>query len=221
MIDNILTTISLFGNELLDSGAFLELISRFAVNLLFAFIVIRLIYYKATRNTEFLFSIFLVNVTVFFICILLGGVKVKMGFAFGLFAIFSILRYRTEAIPIKAMTFLFIAITIAVINSLTSNKISIAEIMFANIAITILSYLLEKIWLNKRTISKRVTYEKIDLIVPGKREELIADLEKRTGLEITDIEIISIDFLRDVANINVFYNQSDKSIDTIIEESAR
>ena len=221
MIDNILTNISLFGNELLDSGAFLELISRFAVNLLFAFIVIRLIYYKATRNTEFLFSIFLVNVTVFFICILLGGVKVKMGFAFGLFAIFSILRYRTEAIPIKAMTFLFIAITIAVINSLTSNKISIAEIMFANIAITILSYLLEKIWLNKRTISKRVTYEKIDLIVPEKREELIADLEKRTGLEITDIEIISIDFLRDVANITVFYNQSDKSIDTIIEESAR
>lgn len=202
--------IELFGNALWDSKGLGELVFRFAMNFMFAFVVIRLIYYKATKSTEFLFSIFLVNVTVFFICILLGSVKVKMGFAFGLFAIFSILRYRTEAIPVKAMTFLFIGITLAVLNSLTSNKISFAELIFANLMITLLSYILETIWLENQEISKKIIYEKIENIKPENEAALLADLKDRTGLEIKRAEISSIDFLRDTANVTIYYDNPEK-----------
>lgn len=203
----VLEGMELFGNELLNLSSLGELFFRFCLNFAFAFVIIRLIYYKATKDTEFLFSIFLVNVTVFFICILLGSVKVKMGFAFGLFAIFSILRYRTEAIPIKAMTFLFIAITIAVLNSLTSNKISFSELLFANAMIVLLSYILEGVWLENQEQSKKIVYEVIENIKPENRAVLTQDLESRTGLTIKRLEINNIDFLRDVANITIYYDE--------------
>ena len=203
----VLEGMELFGNELLNLSSLGELFFRFCLNFAFAFVIIRLIYYKATKDTEFLFSIFLVNVTVFFICILLGSVKVKMGFAFGLFAIFSILRYRTEAIPIKAMTFLFIAITIAVLNSLTSNKISFSELLFANAMIVILSYILEGVWLENQEQSKKIVYEVIENIKPENRAVLTQDLESRTGLTIKRLEINNIDFLRDIANITIYYDE--------------
>lgn len=199
--------IEIFGNQLWSTSGMGELIFRFCMNFIFAFAIIRLIYYKATKDTEFLFSIFLVNITVFFICILLGSVKVKMGFAFGLFAIFSILRYRTEAIPIKAMTFLFISITVAVLNSLTSNKLSFAELLFANFTIVILSYILESIWLENQQTSKKVVYEVIENIKPENEHLLIADLKNRTGIDIKKVDINSIDFLKDTANLVIHYDE--------------
>ena len=122
-----------------------------------------------------------------------------------LFAIFGIIRYRTDPIAIKEMTYLFLVIGISVVNALANKKISHAEVIFANLLIVFVTYGMERIWLLKHEIRKNITYEKIELVVPEKREELIADLKARTGLNISRIEIRRIDFLKDIANIRIFY----------------
>ena len=195
----------ILGMPLLDMDSLKLLFFRFGINILFAFVVIRLIYYRVNRNREFLFSLFLVNITVFFICIILMNVKIKTGVAFGLFAIFSILRYRTLPIPIKEISFLFVIITIAVINSFTSKKISLAEIIAANTLIIVATYILEKIWLKNKLSKKLVIYEKIELIKANKEEALLNDLMERTGIEIVKYEVQNINFLRDTADIVIYY----------------
>ena len=137
--------------------------------------------------------------------ILLDNVKLELGFALGLFAIFGIIRYRTDPIPIKEMTYLFLVIGISVINALANKKISYLELVFANFFIIGITYGLEKIWLVKHESRKNISYEKIELIKPDKREELLLDLKERTGIDIIRIEIGRIDFLRDTVNIRIFY----------------
>jgi hypothetical protein len=154
----------------------------------------------------------LISVLVFLLCFLLENVKLQLGFAFGLFAIFGILRYRTFAIPIKEMTYLFLLIGISVINALANKKISWAELVFTNLALAFLVYGLEKLWLLKHESSKQITYEKIDMIHPQKRSELIKDLEERTGLKINRIDIGRIDFLRDTARLIIYYYEEDYRI---------
>ena len=205
--------LSVFGSPLLDPESLKSLIFKFGVNILFAFIVIRLIYYRVNRNREFLFSLFLVNITVFFICIILMNVKIKTGVAFGLFAIFSILRFRTTPIPIKEMSFLFVIITIAVINSFTSKKISFAEIVAANIIIIIATYLLERVWLMNKLSNKLIIYEKIELIKGNQHQALIEDLRERTGIDIVKYEIRDINFLRDTAEILIYYKDDELKLD--------
>ena len=146
---------------------------------------------------------------VFILCILLDNVKLELGFALGLFAIFGIIRYRTDPIPIKEMTYLFLVIGVSVLNALANKKISHAELLLGNFLIIAITYGLEKIWLLKHETRKNITYEKIELIVPERREELIADLSQRTGLDIIRIEIRRIDFLKDTANIRIFYYEED------------
>ena len=151
----------------------------------------------------------MISLTVFILCILLDNVKLELGFALGLFAIFGIIRYRTDPIPIKEMTYLFLVIGVSVLNFLANKKISHAELLLGNFLIIAITYGLEKIWLLKHETRKNITYEKIELIVPERREELIADLSKRTGLDIIRIEIRRIDFLKDTANIRIFYYEED------------
>jgi hypothetical protein len=143
---------------------------------------------------------------------LLESVKLQLGFAFGLFAIFGIIRYRTLSIPIKEMTYLFILIGISVINALANKKISWAELVFTNMAIVFLVFGLERLWLLKHESSKQVVFEKIDLIQPQKREELIRELETRTGLKINRIDVGRIDYLRDTAKIIIYYFEEDNRI---------
>jgi hypothetical protein len=143
---------------------------------------------------------------IFLLCFLLNSVKLQIGFALGLFAIFGIIRYRTDSISIKDMTFLFIVIGISVINALANKKISYAELFFTNLIIIALVWLMEKIWLVNKEGKKIVEYEKIALIKPEKEAELIADLRLRTGLDVTRVEIGKIDFLRDTARIRIFFN---------------
>ena len=145
------------------------------------------------------------GIVVFFVCILLANVKLRLGFALGLFAIFSLLRYRTDPIPIKEMTYLFIIIGVAVINSLATKKVSYVELLFTNFAIVAVTYGLEKIWLLKRESRKTIIYENIELIKPENHHLLIEDLKKRTGLNIHRIEIGRINYLRDVARVRAFY----------------
>jgi hypothetical protein len=142
-------------------------------------------------------------------------VKLEMGFALGLFAVFGIIRYRTDAIPIKEMTYLFIVIGMSVMNALINKKISVVELVFANVAILALTYGLEHVWLLRHESQKLVVYEKITLIQKGRREELVADLEERTGIKINRVEIGKIDFLRDTVMIKIYFyeDQQDGHID--------
>ena len=200
--------IKLLGNKLIDFSDFYELFIRLFLNLVVAIIVIGLIYYKTHKKREYVFGFFLLNLLVFLICILLNSLKLKLGFALGLFAIFSILRYRTSIIPVREMTYFFIVIALGVINALAEKKISYAEILFANAVIIVITYFLEKHKLFKREIYQIITYEKIELIKPEYRKELLEDLYQRTGIEIRRIEIDEIDFLKDVAILKIYYNEN-------------
>src|SRR5690554_6827032 len=132
MIEVLLLKIPILGSKIIDFDSFFEMVIRFSINLIVAFIVIRKIYYPIHKRKDYLFTYFLFNILIFFVCILLNGVKLKLGFAFGLFAIFGILRYRTEQLPIKEMTYLFMIIAIAIVNSLSDAKVSLAELLLVN-----------------------------------------------------------------------------------------
>jgi hypothetical protein len=141
----------------------------------------------------------------------LKKLDIDTGMGLGLFAIFGIIRYRTDAIEIKEMTYLFLIIGLSVVNSLTSNKISIAEMLVINCTVIFMTYLLENVWLIKHETRKIITYDRIDLITPEKQQEMMADLELRTGLKINRVEIGKVDFLRDVAQVMIFYYTSDQN----------
>lgn len=201
----------IFGSPLFDAQDFYELVFRFLINFSVAFVIIRMIYYPISQRKDYLFTYIMFNVLIFFVSFLMSSVKLQLGFAFGLFAVFGILRYRTEALPIKEMTYLFIVITVAVINALANKKISIAEILFTNLFIIGLTYGLERVWLLRHESRKGIIYEKIEMIRPENHEALMADLKERTGLQITRFEIGRVDFLRDVANIRIFYYEDQDS----------
>jgi hypothetical protein len=193
------------GMNLVDFSDLTDLLIRFLFNALVLFVLIRFIYYVISRRKDYLFTFYLLGTMVFLICYLLSSVKLQLGFALGLFAIFGILRYRTVQVPIREMSYLFAVIGLSVINSLANKKISFLELLFTNIAVIVVILILEKITILKHEVSKRIVYEKIELIVPEKREELIADLEKRTGLKIHRVEIGRINFLQDTARIQIYY----------------
>ena len=197
------------GTPLWDSEDFLKLLIKGSFNLGIVILIVRYIYYPATKNKDYLFTFLLISLTVFLLCILLDSVKLQLGFALGLFAIFGIIRYRTDPIPIKEMTYLFLVIGISVVNALANKKISYAELVFANFLIVFVTYGMEKIWLLRHESRKNIIYEKIELIKPERREELIEDLKERTGIDIIRVEIRRIDFLRDVANVRIFYYEED------------
>jgi hypothetical protein len=146
------------------------------------------------------------------LCYLLANVKLQLGFALGLFAIFGIIRYRTNAMPIREMTYLFLVIGISIINSLADTKTSVAEVLFTNLIILFFTFGFEKLWLLRHEVSRLINYEKIDLIKPEKHNELIADLQQRTGIQKIDrIEIGKIDFLKDTCLITIYYEDNSKS----------
>jgi hypothetical protein len=139
-------------------------------------------------------------------------VKLELGFALGLFAIFGIIRYRTLQIPIKEMTYLFLVIGISVINALANKKVSYAELLFTNMVLIVLTYALESLMSLRHESVKAINYEKIELIKTGNRAELILDFEERYGIKINRIEIGKIDFLRDTARINIYYFENNNRI---------
>lgn len=173
-----------------------------ALNILALFVILRLIYLPNYGNKDFMFTFFLFNIVVFLLTYLLNHIKISMGAAFGLFAIFSMLRYRTEDISTKDMTYLFVVIAIGLIGAIKLEYYEQAAIY----GVIILSvYALDGNILMKREYSKLITYENIELIQPDKRELLITDLKNRTGLNIHRISITKIDFLQDAAVIRVYY----------------
>ena len=187
------------------SSELLNLIIRFGFNLSIAFIIIKLIYQRNhTNNLDFVFTYFMFNSLIFFFAFLLSNITINMGFAFGLFAVFAILRYRTDPIPIKEMTYLFIVITIGVINALSGAEVSYAALLFTNIALVGLTYVLETYWQNNTLILRTVEYEIIENIKPENHEKLRLDLENRIGMPIIKFEIHRINFLRDTVRISIY-----------------
>jgi len=187
------------------SPELLNLIIRFGFNILVVFIIVKLIYQPNNpNNLDFVFSYFMFNTLIFFFAFLLATITINIGFAFGMFAVFAILRYRTNPIAIKEMTYLFTVITIGVINALSGSEASYSTLLFTNIIIIVLTYTLERYWQYNMLISHTIEYEIIENIKPENHEKLLLDLETRIGMPILKFEIERINFLRDTVRINIY-----------------
>ncbi|GAF01603.1 DUF4956 domain-containing protein [Saccharicrinis fermentans] len=192
--------------KIINVSDFTELLVRFAFNTILLFLVVHFMYARNSRRKDFYFSYLSIGVIVFLLSFLLNSVKLELGFALGLFAIFGIIRYRTDAIPIKEMTYLFIVIGISVINALANKKVSYAELIITNFVIVFGLWVLEKRLMLKQEGSVRLVYEKIENIHALKSDILLQDLKDRTGIQIKRYEIQKIDFLKDVAEIILYFN---------------
>jgi len=203
--------------KLANWGDFLDLFTRFSFNFIIILIIARGLYYAKARRKDYLFTFIVISVVTFILCFTLNNVKLQLGFAFGLFAVFGIIRYRTDTMPIKEMSYLFLIIGISLINSLTNKKVSYVELLFVNLIVIAIVYVLEYLWLLKHETRQVIFYERIDLIAPDKRAELKADLEKRTGLKISRIELGKINFLKDVVKITIYYFESENVVNMSAE----
>ena len=206
---NELTQLTIFGIQVINPHDFGHLILKLAIDLIFVLIIIRFIFYPVYRERSYVFTTILINITIFLICFLLGSLNLKIGFAFGLFAVFSIIRYRTEQIPIRKMTYMFTVIIVAVLNALSDENISYAELVLANMVIVMAVLILEKNIFIARENTRVITYEKIELIKPQNYKKLIADLKERTGLNIIKADIVTINFLNDTAQLKILYQCPD------------
>lgn len=214
--DNSAYATGFLGSPLFDPDALLQLFVRFGFNMLICWIIIRFFYYRKNERKDFIFTFTLFSVTIFLLIFLLNSVRLQIGMGLGLFAIFGILRYRTEQVSVREMTYLFAIIGISVINGLATSM-SYAVLLAANLMFLVTTMLESRI-ISKKTSSKIILYENIKLIVPNRYEELKADLEIRTGLSIINIEVGHIDFLKDVAFLKVVYalgKNETNSIDTM------
>jgi len=183
----------------------LNLISRFSFNFIIVFIIIKIIYNRNnSKNDDFVFTYFMFNALIFFFAYILGNITINLGFAFGLFAVFAILRYRTDTIPIKEMTYLFIVITIGVINALSGSTVSFEILLIANLIITLMAYVLENFWQSHYLITRTIIYENGENIKPENHKELLSELNNNTGFNIEKFEIESINFRRGAARIKIF-----------------
>jgi hypothetical protein len=184
-----------------------KLVVRFVFNLIFVFLVVVWSYFPREKKNQYVFTFILLNVLVFFICFTLKKLDLGIGIGLGLFAIFGIIRYRTDTIKVKEMTYLFIVIGIAVINALSNKKTSYAELMFVNVTVVATTMIMEQ-FLARRNLklpTQSMTYDKLDLLFPARREELLADLVSRTGLNAKEVKISKIDLKNGTASISVAY----------------
>jgi cation transport ATPase len=210
---NIITNGPTFlGVNIMDDD-FYKLAFRFLFNLIILTIVIRFIYYVKTPRRNYVFTFYMISIISFVIVFALKKLDIDTGMGLGLFAIFGIIRYRTLPLRVREMTYLFIAIGLSVVNGLSGKQVSYAELVFINLIVVLIVYLMDtKLLVNLET-SKSILYEKIENIKPQNAELLKQDLEERTGLKINRVEVGKIDFLKDVADVKIFY------YDTAINES--
>ena len=190
-----------------------QLLVRFVFNDVVTGAIVGFLYYPKCRRRDYSFTFMLISISIFMMIFLLGSVKVKIGFALGLFAIFGIIRYRTESMPVREMTYLFVIIALSVINAL-SITFSWAELFATNLLFFFSVMVTEwSKWL-RHVSTKTIKYDRIELITPEHRQELIADLTQRTGLNILKVEIGDLDFLKDMAIIRISYEPENNDINT-------
>lgn len=214
---NSISDITLFGIQLINVPGLVEMFARFVLNTIFAFTIINFFYYPRSHRRDYYFTFLLLSVSIFMMLYLMDGSKIKIGAALGLFAVFGIIRYRTESIPIREMTYLFFVVAISVINGIAA-KLSLVELLAANMLFVVVVAVAESNRFVKRMGCKYVRYDNIKLITPQKRAELIEDLSNRTGLNVLRVEVGSIDFMNDTALIKMYYvskNESENDVDTM------
>lgn len=180
---------------------------RFLLNMVFVFILIQFFYYRKSRRLDYYFTFVLISISIFFLIYLLGSVKIKVGMALGLFAIFGIIRYRTETVPVREMTYIFVIISLSVINAIALN-LSYAEILATNLIYVISVWVVESFRGLRHLSSKLILYDRVDNIQPEQREELLEDLRIRTGLNIVRVEVGAINFMQDTVMLKVYYESS-------------
>ncbi len=203
------------GVPIFEADSIYNLLLRFAFNLIAGWILIHFAYFRRSHRRDYYLTFMLFSTTMFLMIFLMENVKLQIGFTLGLFAIFGMIRYRTETVPVREMTYLFVIIGLSVINGLAMT-VSYAEIVLTNVLLIGLCFLLEWLIGRKQLSEKLILYEKIDLIVPEKREEMISDLEQRTGIRpIIKVEIGHIDLLRDATFVKIFYKAGKDEVDTI------
>jgi hypothetical protein len=194
-------------NTILLDNSIWNLLIRFFINLIVLFVLVRLIYYKYSRKEEYLFSYFLMGVMIFLICAILGTLDLKVGTALGLFAIFAIIRFRTVQYSVKDITYVFIIIGISVINSQANIPPPILGAIVINVSILLITIILE-IFLQKKSLNKlRISYNNLELLKPGRKIELMADLSRLTGQPIEKILIREINIGRSNAELDVFFKE--------------
>lgn len=198
-------------NEVINTGGkdFLDkfdemFFMRLGIDLITTFLLIKVVYFKNYKRSENLLTFFALNVVLFLITFLLNKVEMTMGAAFGLFAVFSMLRYRTENISTKDMTYIFVVIATGLVMAVSKGGWPVLSLM--GIIIVGLMALLESGWLIKKESSQEVHYDRIELVSTNRRDELIEDLKNRTGLNVTRVEILYIDLLKDSARLMVYFN---------------
>jgi Domain of unknown function (DUF4956) len=205
----------IFGTDrFIDPGDFVRLLSRLGVDLGFATIVIVVVYFRIYRNREFVFTYYIFNLITLSMCVLLRKVPMELGFALGLFAVFGILRYRTEEIRMRDLTYLFIMIGIGIINGVANKKVSTVELLTVNAVIVGVTALLELPRSARRFGSTPMLYDNLALLHPEQQAALFADLSQRTGLAVVRVQIHRVDFLRDAAEITVFYRGAQGDVGT-------
>ncbi|MDX1562588.1 MAG: DUF4956 domain-containing protein [Gammaproteobacteria bacterium] len=185
-----------------------DLLTYFAgagINLLIALLIVRFIYYPVTQDKQYVLTFVTFSVITYFVLGLLTSVDLSIGVGFGLFAIFSVLRYRTDEMPAREMTYLFVFIALPIMNSVLMSDGAVVKLLLSNGLVIAVLYVLEREWGFRFEESKRVTYDRIELVTPGRREELIADLKQRTGLDIKQVEVRRVDLLRDTAELRITY----------------
>ena len=208
---------NLIGLTLFDPQHFISLVMRFVINLLVVTIIARCFYYPRSRRRDYMFIFILMSVSIFLLVSLMEGDGMNLGAAMGLFAIFGIMRFRTEAVPIREMTYLFMLIAVSVVNALSRAEyhpkadywdgFGLVTIVFVNLVFLGMAWVFESSKLVSTNCSKYIKYDNVALVAPDKREELKADLEKRTGLKIQRLEVGTIDFLKDACLIRIFYDE--------------
>ena len=181
---------------------------RLVINLVVVSIIIDRLYYPKSKRRDFYFTFMLITIAIFFIVFFMIFVleemkgKTSLGIGIGLFGIFSIMRYRTDAMPVREMTYLFVIIALSLVNAI-SEGVPMVELIITNLIFLVAVWLLE--WRLKVLPSKIIQYDRMDLIQPDRKADLIADLEKRLGLKIIQVEVGSVDFIRDMAMVKIRY----------------
>lgn len=189
----------------IEQNIILEFGFRYAFNLIVTFILIRTFYYARHKNKDFVFTFFLFNSVLFLICFLLSSTKIELGFSFGLFAIFSIFRYRTVTVPVREMGYFFLTVTVGIINALANLSDTLLLLIICNIIILVLTYILDRHLGLEHESYEEINYDRMDLIRPEKRNEMLINLRERTGLSIHRVKIQKIDFSKNIINIHAFY----------------
>lgn len=187
------------------TGSIKDLLMHFLLNLLISWLIVQFFYFRKGGQRNYYFTFLIFSSAMFLLLYVMNNLSLQIGFTLGLFAIFGMIRYRTETVPVREMTYLFIIIAISIINGIGA-EIPFALIVTANVITVLLIWLLEGIGIIRSRISTKVIlYDRIELVEVSRRAELKEDLEKRLGLKIESIEVGMVDFLKDSAYLKVTY----------------